>query len=222
MNTDHLTRQLDLIDLKHLDREINVIGAGAIGSFVALSLAKMGFYNLHVWDFDQVSVENMNCQFYRVKDIGKSKVKALHDLIEDFTEIKIIKNEYKWDGAPLAGIVITAVDSMEVRRKVWEHCKQNYNVTMYIDPRMAAEYALSFVMSPHDERDIKAYETTLYTDANAVQERCTAKATMYTVTMIAGYVAKHVKDLVCQKPYARVTHWNIEENTMTNWKKIET
>lgn len=221
---EHLTRQLDLIPLDKLTTPITVIGAGAIGSFVALALVKMGFENLTVFDFDDVSIENMNCQWYRFDDIGKPKVSALRELIYAFTRSNITSRHEKFIGAEqqvavLGEIVITAVDSMEVRKTIWAYCKDNGKVFWYIDPRMAAEYALSFVIDPNDTTDIKAYEKTLYTDENAVSERCTAKATMYTATMIAGYVAKHVKDVVTGNKYARVTHWDIATNNLQNWSR---
>lgn len=221
-NVDHLTRQLELIPLDKLTEPITVIGAGAIGSFTVLSLAKMGFEDITVYDFDKVSVENMNCQWFRFDDIGKPKVLALADLIFAFTKTKIkIKNE-KFECTQdqikdLGKYVITAVDSMAIRKSIWGVCRDNAKVFWYIDPRMAAEYALCFVMNPNSTKDISSYEKTLYTDEKAVAERCTAKATMYTATMISGYVAKAIKDLVTENKYARVTHWNIELNNLQNW-----
>lgn len=219
MNTDHLTRQLEIIPLETLGQEITVIGAGAIGSFTVLSLVKMGFGNITVYDFDDVSIENMNCQFYRTKDVGKKKVDALKDLIFDFTEAKITVVADRYESQELRGIVISAVDSMEVRKNIWQNILKSYTVKWLIDPRMASEYALNYVMNPRDEKDRVTYEKVLYTDAEAVQERCTAKATMYTATMIAGYVAKAVKDIVTKSVYARVTHWDIGMNNMLNWPK---
>lgn len=217
---EHLTRQLDLIPMKALDQKITIIGAGAIGSFTALSLSKMGFYDIEVWDFDEVSIENMNCQWYRFGDIGKPKVDALKQLVFDFTKITITPKQERYVDQPLSGILITAVDSMAARKLIWERIKAgNYGVSWLIDPRMAAEYALSFVINPWDEKDRDTYEKVLYSDEAAVQERCTAKATMYTSTMIAGYVAKHVKDIVTGGDYARVTHWNIATNSLINWSK---
>lgn len=216
-NIDHLTRQLEIIPLEKLGQPITVIGAGAIGSFAVLSLVKMGFENITVYDFDNVSVENMNCQWFRFSDIDKPKVEALRELIKDFTRAEIeIRNE-KFEGQDLSGIVISAVDSMAVRKTIWKRILDCPNVSYLIDPRMASEYALAYVMNPHSEKDRATYEKVLYTDEAAVQERCTAKATMYTATMIAGYVAKAVKDLVTKNPYARVSHWDIGMNNLQNW-----
>lgn len=221
MKLDHLTRQLDIIPVGCLSQPITVIGAGAIGSFTVLSLAKMGFRNITVYDFDKVSEENMNCQWYRISDIGRPKVEALKDAVHSYSGVEINENDKKYEGGRLHGIVISAVDSMSVRKTIWQSVKDSPFVSWLIDPRMASEYAVSFVMNPNDDKDKESYEKTLHSDEGGVQERCTAKATIYTSTMIAGYVAKHVKDLVTNNPYARVTHWNIGDNVLQNWRKNE-
>lgn len=224
MDTRYLTRQIDIIPMEALEETITIIGAGAIGSFTTLCLAKMGFKNILVYDFDTVSEENMNCQWYMPKDIGRPKVAALQELIHAFTGTHIFVKNMPWrkdldyQTWP-ATILITAVDSMEVRKEIWEGARKEPIVRWVIDPRMGAEYALQLVMSPHDEKDIISYEKTLYTDQEAEREPCTAKSTMYTASMIAGHVAKSVKDIVTKKPYARVTHWNIGLNTYSSWGK---
>ncbi len=216
LTNQHLTRQLDVLPVSSLGETIHIIGAGAIGSLTALSLAKMGFTNIFVFDDDKVEVENMNCQFYRLSDIGKLKVEALAELIKVFTgtEIEPIAKRYNGEG-PLPGIVISAVDSMSARRTVWEaHEGISPSTKAIVDPRMAVETALLYVMNPMSERDAKAYKATLYTDENAVQERCTAKATMYTAQLLSGLVAKAVKDLVTKSAYPRVVNWSIKDDQM--------
>lgn len=216
---EHLTRQLDLIPIETLDTEITIIGAGAIGSFACLSLSKMGFTNLRVYDFDEVSVENMSCQWFRKKDIGKPKVQALAELIEDFTDTKIIQCNEKYIGQIHKGIVICAVDNMETRKLIWEsHTKLGFATTHVIDPRMSAEYAVQYVMRPQNSKDCESYPKTLFSDSDGVQERCTAKSTMYTAQMISGLVAKAVKDIVNKKPYPRISNWNIAEDSFQSWR----
>jgi molybdopterin/thiamine biosynthesis adenylyltransferase len=227
MSPENLIRQSDLIPSNALNTQVNVIGCGAIGSFVVMCLAKMGVRNITVYDYDRVSAENMNCQGFRFSDIGKPKVEALKDLVFDFTHLHITTINRKFTKhdkvlcSSLSGIVISAVDSMAVRKEIWETVKDNFRVQWLIDPRMAAEYALSFVMDPNDVLDQRSYEKTLYTDENSVQEPCTRKATIYCATMIAGHVVKHVKDLITGTPYARITHWAIYKNQQTTWGKNE-
>jgi hypothetical protein len=216
----HLTRQLKLIPIEVLEEPITIIGAGAVGSFTALSLAKMGFSNITVFDFDKIDVENMNCQFYRFKDIGKFKVEALQELVEDFTKVQINARNQLYETGTFKGIVISAVDSMKVRKMIWDNHKETgIGTKLIIDPRMGAESALIYAMSPWDAKDIVSYEKALYTDENAVEEDCTAKATMYCATMLAGQVCKVVKDfLVKSVPYARTTMWNIAGNTYKSFE----
>jgi molybdopterin/thiamine biosynthesis adenylyltransferase len=199
---------------------ITVIGAGAIGSFTALALAKMGFSEIVVHDFDRIEEENMNCQFYRHTDVGRPKVEALRDLIESFTEVKIgVRGKY--DGGAIPGIVIAAVDSMTVRKLIWDNHRGKAAATIAIvDPRMGAEEALLYCMNPMDPNDQASYEKTLYTDDAAVQERCTAKSTVYTACLLSGLVAKTVKDLATGfAKYPRISHWSIKNNHLVTWSK---
>lgn len=215
---EHLTRQFDLLPPEKCDVQINVVGAGAIGSLTVLALAKMGFSNIKVFDFDDIEIENMNCQFYRFKDIGKKKVEALKDLIKDFTEIEIEAIPERYQGGILDGIVISAVDSMEVRKLIWDnHASKTVSTKFIIDPRMGAENAMLYTMNPMDVKDIESYGKTLYSDEDAMHERCTAKATMYTASMLSGLVAKSVKDIVTDGPYPRIALWSIKENDFKAW-----
>ena len=220
----HLTRQWDLIPLTALGQPITIIGAGAIGGATALTLAKMGFKDITVYDFDKIEVENMNCQFYRFSDIGKFKVEALKEIIIDFTGVEITANVERYETGMFNGILISAVDSMEVRRLIWENHKEfSVGTKLIIDPRMGAEDAMCYAMSPMEKKDIDSYEKTLYSDGDAVQERCTAKATMYTALALSAHVAKVVKDYLCNDHrYARNMQWNIGQNTQKCWWNKQT
>ena len=219
LTNEHLTRQLDILPIKCLDKSITIIGAGAIGSFTALSLAKMGFEDITVYDFDKIEIENMNCQFYRLSDVGRLKVEALADLVESFTDVKINAINQFFEGDPLNGIVISAVDSMSVRQMIWDSQKKSASVEMLIDPRMGAEIAMLYVMNPHDAADRVSYEKTLYSDDKAVQEPCTAKSTTYTALLLSGLVAKAVKDIVTNSDYPRIVNWSIKNNAMETQTK---
>lgn len=213
-----LSRQLDIIPTEALGRKITIIGAGAIGSWTALALAKMGLGDICVYDYDDVSIENMNCQFFRNSDIGKPKVEALKSLVKDFTDTDIDVVNAPYDGKQrFRGIVISAVDSMKARKLIWDSHRGNYGTDFVIDPRMGAEQALMYVMRPTDDKDIATYEKTLYTDAAAVAERCTAKSTIYTANLLSGMVAKAVKDIITNNKHVRTMQWSIKDNHQLCW-----
>lgn len=212
-----LTRQLDLIPMEKLESPVTIIGAGAIGSWVALSLAKMGFSSLEIYDNDIVDTENLAAQFYPHHAIGKKKVDALSSMVEDFTGFGLTTHDYLYTNQYTKGLVIAAVDCMKARRTIWEAAKRN-GCTSFIDPRMGAETMLLYTMNPQGTKDVKSYELTLYSNEDAEHERCTAKTTMYCANILAGLVVAAVKNRVCEEKYNRVLTFDLREHGYMAWQ----
>lgn len=189
--TSDYTRQIDLLDPSKVKTPFTIIGAGSVGSFTALSLAKMGIQDITVYDADTVEEHNIPNQFYRMEDIGRPKVIALKDIIHGFTgvEIKPVAELYKDQG--LKGIVISAVDSMKARKEIWRRIKGNVQVDLYIDARMGAEVAQLYSIFPIE--DIKLYQKSLHSQREALQEPCTRRAIIYTVLGISSFISSQVK-----------------------------
>ncbi len=210
---EHLTRQMDIIPLAALNSKISIIGAGAVGSFTAFALAKMGYHDITVYDFDTVSIENMNSQIYRFSDIGRTKVECLQEIIKDFADVKITALNAKYSGEVFQDITICAVDNMETRKAIYEtHKAMPYITKLFIDPRMAIEYAYIQAFDPNDKNQCALYEKTLFTDDNSVQERCTNKSTIYTSQLIGATIAKMVKDVTTNKRHINRIMWDIAGN----------
>jgi len=196
-------RQLDIVDSDKLNIPITIIGAGAIGSFTCLALAKMGCSNITVYDIDKIEDYNLPNQFYRESDVGKLKVNGLYDLIKDFTGVKInIKNE-KYKKQNVEGIVISAVDNMETRKDLWKKVEYNPQVKLFVDGRMGAEVMRIYTVKPHDIDEVKIFEDNLYTDKEAAEEKCTEKAIIYNVTVIGGLIASNIKKYVMDQKYIK-------------------
>lgn len=216
-----IIRQYDLLPPEKLNVPITVVGAGAVGGWVVLSLAKMGFSMIEVYDPDHVEEENFNCQLYGLPHIGMPKVEALQKIVFDWTGRKIIAIPAEVPNGKLPrkeGIVISAVDSMSVRAGIWESQRLNAACIAVIDPRMGAETALLYVSNPINSLDLQSYPKTLYTDSEAVAEPCTRKATAYCALSLSGLVCAQVKSLVTGNPYSRVTQWDIPGGAMMAWK----
>lgn len=223
LNNEHLTRQLDLLPIDKLGEPITIVGAGAIGGWVTLALAKMGFGNLRVFDFDEVEVENLSCQIYGRKSLGTSKVQSLGLYVKALAGVDIQAVPERYTGGVCNGIVIAAVDSMEVRKLIWQsHKGISGNTRAIIDPRMGAETALLYVMNPMSAKDAESYEKTLYSDEAAVREPCTRKATAYCALALSGLVCAQVKSLVTGNPYSRITQWDIPKGAMQAWESSST
>ncbi len=64
--------------------KVAVAGLGGLGSNIALALARAGVGTLHLIDYDEVDLSNINRQQYRIKDIGRKKTEALAEEISEF------------------------------------------------------------------------------------------------------------------------------------------
>ena len=108
------------------DSKVLIVGAGGLGSPVALYLAAAGVGTLGILDHDRVSTSNFNRQIlYKETDEGKLKVDAAanrlrkqnsHVRIEVYPE-KISREDYNRAHEIIAGydIVVDACDNMATR-----------------------------------------------------------------------------------------------------------
>lgn len=63
-------------------KRVGIAGVGGLGSNCAVALARVGVGNLVIADFDIVSLENLNRQYYFHEQIGLKKVTALTENIQ--------------------------------------------------------------------------------------------------------------------------------------------
>jgi len=194
MVEERYARQWGLIDVERLHEvPIKIIGTGSVGSFIALSLAKMGAQTIETWDDDIVNEVNISNQFYRLEDVGEYKVDALQGLIKAFEKVNIIANPEKCNGSEgLEGIVIVALDSMTPRKRIWDAIKGKDEVELFIDPRMGGRTARIYAVNP--KTGIEQYEKTLYHDDESTPEKCTERTIIYNVLGISSFVCKLIED----------------------------
>lgn len=189
-------RQLDLVKPDALQFPIHLIGAGGIGSPAAAALVKMGCRRLSVWDPDSIEPHNLPNQFYRLADVGRPKVEALKEILAQYGDAAVEAHQVLVEGQPLKGVVISAVDSMESRRKIWERSvRYRAAIPLYIDARMGGEVLRIFTVVPTDPDQVARYESSLHSDQEAQELACTAQAIIYnsfaTAALIANQVRRH-------------------------------
>lgn len=196
MTLDHW-RQMDLVSPTELNVRLTLVGAGGIGSSVALALAKMGCQQMVLIDPDRVEPHNLPNQLYGVSDVGRPKVEALRDLLIQMAGIdaepRVERVDERWR---LNGVVLSAVDSMASRQAIWNCVRYRAGVPLYIDARMGGEVCRVLTIRPADPDDVRLYEASLYDDAVASDEPCTARAIVYTTLGVASLVANQVKRFV--------------------------
>jgi molybdopterin/thiamine biosynthesis adenylyltransferase len=199
-------RQLDVLDpSKMAHTHITVIGAGGICSPTVLALAKMGVPSITVYDADTVEDHNLPNQVYKLTDIGKHKVDALKSIVREFTECSIeVHNEHYTGQALRPGIVVSGVDSMAARSAIMEKLRFSPNISLYVEARMGAQVSRIYTLNPCSYEDVEWYEgEQLYSDEDAVPEKCTEKAIIYNVFFISALIANQVKKFINGETYAR-------------------
>ena len=70
-----------------------VVGAGAVGNFVALNLALMGVRNIDIIDYDIIEITNLNRQILFYDKIGQPKAKILNERIKEINK-NVISDHY--------------------------------------------------------------------------------------------------------------------------------
>lgn len=177
----NISRHMELFDPDKFEHPVTIVGCGATGSWLALSLAKLGITNITIYDFDIVEEHNIPNQAFGVDDIGREKVSALAQLICDTTGTGIkFKNE-KFTNQRLSGVVFLMVDSMSARKEIWENSiKLKPAVKLLIEPRMGLDVGRIYNVDPMDMNQIKKYEDTYYDDDVAEVSACGASMTVIT------------------------------------------
>jgi molybdopterin/thiamine biosynthesis adenylyltransferase len=189
-------RQLDIVSPTQLATPIHIIGVGGLGSAIALLLAKMGASQLILWDPDTVETHNLPNQWYMLSDVGRPKVEAMADVLANFTGNRPEVHAELFEDQAISGIVISGVDSMLVRAALWKRMKYNMAAPRYIDCRMGGQFGHVYVVNPCLRDNIVGYEQSLYTDDQATDDPCTARAVMYNTLAIATVVGRVVTTIV--------------------------
>lgn len=116
---------------KLADTPITICGAGAIGSNLAVNLARMGANKLTLIDRDRVEERNLGTQVYCVSDVGGRKAEILRNtlyrelgtdckaVVQDLSEAnmnKLLKG---------AEIIVDAFDNSASRKALFEYSEKH-------------------------------------------------------------------------------------------------
>lgn len=201
------TRQLKIFNPEEQKSKIVIVGIGSTGSFITLNLAKLGFKDIFVIDFDKVEAHNIPNQFYREKDIGNFKTLALQEIVKDFTgtEIKIINervtNQFNFNiFIDLDTIVIFCLDNIPTRKLLFNKLK-NIPIKL-IDTRMGGEGYQIYTIDLDNDEDIKKYEERLKMPIK--EATCGEKSVIYTILSIASETCQIVKNIDKGEEYPKL------------------
>lgn len=122
MNKEIFARSIGLLgedNFKLLqDKVIAIFGLGGVGGTALEALARTGFQNFILIDFDKVDPSNLNRQIlYTEKDIGKAKVEVARDRIQSINAFANIETfEIKaqdYDFKQKIDFIVDAIDDVD-------------------------------------------------------------------------------------------------------------
>ncbi len=184
---DRFVRQQDLVPAARLQAlTATVIGVGAIGRQVAIQLASLGVPRLQLIDFDVVEPTNVTTQGYYCGDLGVTKVSATAQVIHQIDPtitVATIPDRFR-PRQEIGSAVFCCVDSIETRAAIWRSVKGRHG--FWCDGRMLGEVLRVLTVTEKTGRD--HYPTTLFTALETQPGRCTARSTIYTANLAAGFM----------------------------------
>jgi len=190
--------------------KLMIIGAGSTGSFLALTLAKMGWKDIKVIDYDTIDETNISNQMWKISDIGKAKTEALQDTIKEYSgttikteNIKIDEN-YFWD-IDNRTIVIFALDSLKARLMCYEALK-DYPIRI-IDGRFGAQGWEIWNINLAEDIDKEHYEKSL--KAEPQDTECGLKGIMYSIMSMIGDMGNIIKRIDTAETTPKVIKRNV-------------
>lgn len=186
----------DIFDPTALKERIHIIGCGAGGSTVAELLTRFGLTKITLWDMDKVESHNIANQMFREKDIGRSKVEALRDIMIEINsaaekDIKVEGNG--WNGQKLAGYVFLCVDRIELRREIVDANRHNIMIKAMFDFRNRLYDAQHYAALWSRKSEIDNF----YASMNFSHEEAMAETPVSACNLVLS-VAPTVRDIATQ------------------------
>ena len=208
MIQNDFSRQANILNPEEFNRPIHIIGAGATGSWVAFTLAKMGLNNITVYDFDEVGMHNLPNQMFGLSDIDKNKALSIRNIIRRFTGFNIKARTQKVEGGqPLQGIVFMLTDTMKSRKDIYNmSIKNNPNIDLLIETRMDLRGGRIYAIDPKNRYMCKQYEGTFYSDDEAEVSACGVSQTVLpTALAITSHAIWKLLNYINGEPFSHET-----------------
>lgn len=183
-------RQEGLVEPSIADKDIHIVGIGAVGRPVALQLYAMGAQHLTLIDPDHIDNVNLHTQGWAHQHVGAEKVYAAGEDMVRITgnpldHVIYCPNRWAKEYAEQAPeVVFLCVDNIKSRGEIAAaYAARNPNVLL-IDGRMRGE--AGYVFSAWDAETHDTYKQSIFPEEETQEGRCTSQATIYCATFVAA------------------------------------
>ena len=108
-------------------KTVGIAGAGGLGSNCAVALARVGIGKIIICDFDIISKDNLNRQYYFYEQIGQKKVFTIEENILYINpKVKVESHDIKLDPESIkrifrhCNVIVEAFDLAEMKQMIIE------------------------------------------------------------------------------------------------------
>lgn len=188
--------------------QLQIGGAGGIGSWLAFFLCRIG-YAVTQYDFDTVEEHNLAGQLFSSAYVGDFKVEAVNNVISMYAEnimYNPVNDKITEDTESFLNC-FSAFDNMLARKILFENwlkavevykslveteeTEQQKILPIFIDGRLEAEqiqiYSCVYSSNPEEFAiNVERYLNTLFLDVEGDEPPCTMKQTSHTAAIIAA------------------------------------
>lgn len=178
-----------------LSQTIVLIGAGAVGSNLALTAAKMGYTKFILFDQDIVEEHNLPNQAFFPKHVSMLKVEALKQILEEFNPQCVVETypiffESSAHAEVLKDFVVIATDNMKSRKDITAACELNINVLQLIEARLAFDYGEIHLINPLSIDEFENFSNTIVDDSKVPEGPCNLRICPPLVQLITSYMVQ--------------------------------
>jgi len=196
---------------------IGIVGCGAIGSWCATALNKLGFEKLVLIDDDIVEKHNVHSQVYKTSSIGSSKSYQLTSYLDGEQEYhnEKIKKGHFID----TDVVFICVDSLKERKIIMKAILDNYEKhqrpKLVIDGRMHGLIFRVLTVPIGENKIVEQYTKGLQT--KEFTGECTQKGIIQNVFGVVSVMTEQFKKVLNGEDYHAII--NADLNTYSFMKQ---
>lgn len=222
MTRPSFLRHAGWVSPEDFTEKINIIGCGAVGSNLALTLAKMGATQFELWDLDVVEAHNLPNQAFELKHIAQPKVEALKEVLTRFNpditcnvHQSFFTTENKKD---LEGVVVIATDSMKSRAEIYETFYVNPLVEHVFEIRLGFDYGELNIVDNMNPTQCENWRKLIISDDEVPDGPCNQRICTTLVQIISSYAVHMICDkFVCMR---KEEDWFYNSKTMIELNPI--
>ena len=199
------------------DKKIAIIGSGGLGSSLSFALGATGIGEIHIVDFDEVSVHNIHRQIaFKVGDEGKNKASIAASIMKERCPyVNAIAHECDFETFSKKNIavdlIIDATDNLFVRGAINEYAKVCNTPWVY-----GSVEAFNGQVCFFDEASFNdVFKITQKTPAGIA-----APIVMHIASLQANLALRYLAGLKLKKDYLYYLFFNDEGELMTQKFKL--